>query len=174
MRRGFTRRAVLGLGVLTASVLAGSSSHAQTTFGANVPDMQQRSGLIGRFAPVNTNLPRDPDRDEFNDTRYGPWDPKHPNRAGTGGIYGQRWKADCTKSIAPYFPGVPGQSSIHCNCAPTRHPAGRLISNYLHPWKPVGMYYESGSYVPVYDLDPNVIGPGPFPFGHYFNGPRGG
>ncbi len=177
MRRGTTtRRAMLGfgLGVLTVAVLAGSPSYAQYTPGARVPELEQRSGLIGRFAPVATTLPHDPDRDDFYDTRYGPWDPKHPNRSGTGGIYGQRWRATSTRSVAPYFPGVPGQDTITQGSAPTKHPAGRLISNYLHPWRPVGMYYESGSYVPIYDLDPNVIGPGPFPWGWYWNGSRGG
>lgn len=171
MRRGYTRLVMLGLGVLTATVLTGSRSHAQYTSSAKIPNMDQRSGLLGRYAPVNTTLPHDPDRDDFYDTRYGPWDPNHPNRWGTGGIYGQRWKAEHTRSVAPYFPGKVGQSTINANSKPPKH---RLISNYLFPWRPVGMYYESGSYVPVYDLDPNVVGPGPFPYPHFWNGPRGG
>ena len=171
MRRGFTLRIIVGLGVLTVSILVGRRSHAQSTFGATVPDINQRSGLIGRYAPVSRTLPPDPDRDEFNDTRYDRADPLRPNRACTGGIYGQRWSSDCTRSIAPYFPGKVGQNSITPTCKPPKH---RLFSNYIFPWRPVGMYYESGSYVPIYDLDPNVLGPGPFPYPHFWNGPRGG
>ncbi len=171
MRRGFTRQAGMILGVLTICVIAAPSSRAQSTAGATVPDINQRSGLLSRYAPVNTNLPVDPDRDGFYDTRYGPSDPNRPNNWCRGGLYGRRWNADCTRSVAPYFPGKVGQNSITPPCGPPKH---RLISNYLHPWRPVGMYYESGSFVPIYDLDPNVLGPGPNIYPHFWNGPRGG
>jgi hypothetical protein len=36
------------------------------------------------------------------------------------------------------------------------------------------MYYDQGSYVPIYDLDPIVPGPGPYPVPWYFRGPDGG
>ena len=36
------------------------------------------------------------------------------------------------------------------------------------------MYYQMGSYVPIYDLDPISPGPGPYPFPFYFNWHKGG
>ena len=43
-----------------------------------------------------------------------------------------------------------------------------------HPFRPVGMYYQMGSYVPIYDLDPIASGPGPYPYPFYFNWCKGG
>ncbi len=39
----------------------------------------------------------------------------------------------------------------------------RFFQGLAHPWRPVGMYYQMGSYVPIFDLDPIAPGPGPYP-----------
>ena len=130
-----------------------------------IPDLQRRSGLVSRFIPITPNLPPDGRRDQWYDTRWG--DPpnirKHKNLYFNGGLYGLRWKAECTASIAPYFYGAPGQSTLGPDCIPS-HRIGRLARNLVHPFKPVGMYYDQGAYVPLYDLDPFVPGPGAWPW----------
>jgi hypothetical protein len=130
-----------------------------------VPDLRQRSGLIQRFNSIVPHLPPDPRRDQWYDTRWG--DPPnqrfHPNFYVNGGLYGQAWKADHTASIAPYFFGAPGDNTLRPDTKPV-HNIFRLPRSLFHPFKPVGMYYDQGSYVPVYDLDPIVPGPGPWPW----------
>jgi hypothetical protein len=134
-----------------------------------VPDIRQRSGLITRFTSIKSLLPQDPKRDTFWDYRYG----DVPTQIGQncmldGGLYGRPLKADCTACVAPYFWGSPGKSTIGPHCkAP--FPASRWLGNAPHPFRPVGMYYDRGCYVPIYDLDPWVPGPGPFPWRFYCN-----
>jgi hypothetical protein len=127
--------------------------------------IEQRSGLLTRFTPIIPNLPPDPKRDQWYDTRWG--DPpnmrRHPNFYTNGGLFGLRWGAPCTRSVYPYFFGVPGQDTLTQDCKPVR-PLLRNLSALVHPFKPVGFYYDQGSYVPVYDLDPVVPGPGSWPF----------
>jgi hypothetical protein len=128
-----------------------------------VPDVTQRSGLISRFVPIRPWLPEDPDRDTFYDTRWADRpDSAHPNSPCNGGLYGYGWKGDCTACTYPYFRGAPGQSTLDADCAP-HGPWSRWWQNFVHPFKPVCVYYAGGCYVPVYDLDPWVTGPGPFP-----------
>jgi hypothetical protein len=121
--------------------------------------------LITRFIPIEPHLPPDPKRDEWYDTRFG--DPpnlrKHKNWYTNGGLYGLRWPATCTESIYPYFYGAPGASTLTEDCRPG-HRLARLPRTIFHPFKPIGMYYDQGSYVPIYDLDPVVPGPGAFPW----------
>jgi hypothetical protein len=139
-----------------------------------VPDINQRSGLLTRFMPINPNLPPDPCRDLWYDTRWGDRPHGHrPNSIKEGGLYGHFWRANCTASIYPYFYGAPGQSSIGPECCPWPKPL-RVFQSFLKPFKPVGMYYDQGSYVPVHDLDPLVPGPGPYPIPWYYNGGHGG
>jgi hypothetical protein len=130
-----------------------------------VPDIYKRSGLISRFVPIEPGLPPDPRRDQWYDTRWG--DPPnirtHPNIYHNGGLYGLRWKAAYTRSYYPSFYGAPGQNTIPPGWTPP-HPFLRIGSAWTHPFKPVGMYYDQGSYVPVYDLDPIVPGPGAWPW----------
>jgi hypothetical protein len=47
---------------------------------------------------------------------------------------------------------------------------------FLQPFRPIGYYYDQGSYVPLYDLDPIVPGPGPVPYvwPFYLRNPHGG
>ena len=133
-----------------------------------ITDLQQRSGLVSRFIPIVPNLPPDARRDQWYDTRWG--DPpnlrKHKNSFANGGLYGLPWKAECSASIAPYFYGAPGQSTLGPDCQP-HHNVLRLPRALLHPFKPIGMYYDQGSYVPVYDLDPLVSGPGAWPWPYF-------
>ena len=82
-------------------------------------------------------------------------------------------KANCTASIYPYFYGSPGKSTINSDCYPW-HRSLRVFQSFVKPFKPVGMYYDQGSYVPVYDLNPLVPGPGPYPYPWYCNPARGG
>jgi hypothetical protein len=141
-------------------------SWAATTRGQEpqpkLPDTAERSGLIRRFVPIEPRLPPDRRRDNWYDTRWG--DPpnlrKHPNFYTNGGLYGLPWPAEHTKSFYPYFYGAPGPGTLRADSRPVKtfwRPGSALVN----PFKPVGMYYDQGSYVPVYDLDPVVPGPGP-------------
>ncbi len=134
------------------------------------------SGLTQRWYPVPTNLPPDPRRDLFYTTRWAdaPADEKHRNSLCDGGLYGRRWPNTCARSILPYFRGYPGRNTIGPDCGPAKHELGRRLESFVHPSKPVGMYYAGGSYVPLYDLDPVVPGPGPFPWKHFWRKPTGG
>jgi hypothetical protein len=139
-------------------------------------DIRQRSGLITRYTPVRAQLPPDPGRDTFYRTRWDDWYHPYPrgrNCYKDGGMYGQPLPADCTAAVAPSFRGAPGVSTIRPECQPpTKY--GRMLGNLVHPFRPVGMYYDRGVYAPIYDLDPLVPGPGPFPWNHYIKRHLGG
>ncbi len=142
------------------------------------PTVDQRSGLIGRFTPIEPRLPHDCRRDTFYDTRWTDCPDNHPNHPNTikgGGLYGRRWPGYCTASFTPYFYGSPGESTVGAGCKPW-HRMLKLPQTLLQPFRPVCYYYDQGSYVPVYDLDPLVPGPGPNPyfFPFYLACPRGG
>ena len=86
--------------------------------------------------------------------------PNHPNWFRSGGLYGRRWPGYCTASFSPYFFGSPGQSTVGPDCKPWP----RILKGpqtLVHPFRPVCYYYDQGTYVPVYDLDPLAPGPGP-------------
>jgi hypothetical protein len=139
-----------------------------------VPDIGERSGLLQRFSGTPTYLPPDPRRDYFYNTRYGDRGTiTHINWFRSQGLYGLGWKTPDSESIYPYWYGSPGQSTIDSSSHAWPRPL-RFIQGLVHPWKPVGMYYQMGSYVPIYDLDPIAPGPGPYPFGMYFNFDHGG
>lgn len=158
------RRNVMTLTLTVALTGMAVSARAQAPQ-PTIPDLAKRSGLVSRFIPIEPNLPPDPRRDQWYDTRWGdpPNQRAHPNSYHNGGLYGLPWRADCSKSVYPYFYGAPGRSTLTADCKPA-HPAFRLSRAIFHPFKPVGMYYDQGSYVPVYDLDPVVPGPGAWPF----------
>jgi hypothetical protein len=141
-----------------------------------LPDLQQRSGLIQRVAPIEPNLPPDPQRDTWYNIRWadGPPDPYHVNRPLKQGFYGLHWSGKCSATVAPYFFGSEG-GSVGPECRPG-HPMMRLWNGLFHPLRPVGMYYDQGAYVPILDTDPLVPGPGPSPFWFpfYLRTPRGG
>jgi hypothetical protein len=126
------------------------------------PEVEQRSGLITRFVPIESTLPSDHRRDHWYNTRWA--DPPNvrtfPNFYTNGGLYGLPWRAKDSQSFYPYFYGAPGQSTLTADSLPVKM-FWRPFSAFFHPFKPVGMYYEQGSYVPVYDLAPVVAGPGP-------------
>jgi hypothetical protein len=139
-----------------------------------VPETTERSGLLMRFAGTPEPLPPDPHRDFFYNTRYADSGTvSHPNWFKTQGLYGLGMKTPDTKSVYPFFYGMPGQSTIDESSRPWWRPA-RFFQGLAHPWRPVGMYYSFGSYVPIYDLDPIAPGPGPYPFPFYFNWLHGG
>ena len=165
----------LGLAALTVALGLAGPSIAQEP---NIPNMAQRSGLIGRYVPfTKTNLPQDPDRDTFYGTRYG-------DRASViksnspfgGGLYGQRLDPGCTTCINPAFNGAPGRSTAFCPHCQASHKGGigRFVQSVVNPFKPVGRYYDRGCYVPIYDLDPGIPGPGPDLWPFYHNGFSGG
>jgi hypothetical protein len=139
-----------------------------------VADIQERSGLISRFTPVPEMLPHDHYRDSFYRTRWADR-PQFllPNWLCHNGLYGLSWQAKCTECYQPYFFGSPGQSTLNPNCRRVP-PLFRGITNITHPFKPVGMYYSGGCYVPLYDLDPLVTGPGPNPWLWFYNWCKGG
>ncbi len=154
-----------------SSISAPARAQAPKPF---VPDINERSGLLMRFAAAPAYLPPDPYRDNFYNTRYADSGKvKHPNFVLTQGLYGLGWKTPSTASIYPYFYGMPGQSSIDASSRPGWRP-GRFLQGFTHPFRPVGMYYQMGSYVPIYDLDPLSPGPGPYPTPFYFNWLHGG
>ena len=141
---------------------------------AFVPETTERSGLIMRYAGTPEFLPPDPYRDFFYNTRYADSGlVTHPNWFKTQGLYGLGLKTPDTQSVYPYFYGMPGQSTVDSSSRPWWRPA-RFFQGLAQPWRPVGMYYSYGSYVPIYDLDPIAPGPGPYPYPFYFNWLHGG
>jgi hypothetical protein len=141
-----------------------------------IPNVVERSGLIQRFVPIEPWLPPDKRRDTFYDTRWGDRpDTKHPNIYKDGGLFGRFWPGYCTASFYPYFYGSPGQSTIAPDCKPWPRLL-KLPQTFVHPFRPVCYYYDQGSYVPIYDLDPIAPGPGPIPywFPFYLKNPKGG
>src|SRR5262249_29876868 len=129
--------------------------------------------LIGRFTPIVPHLPRDDDRDDYYITTWGDYQQnKHPNSLLDGGLYGRRLPSDCTKCFYPSFRGSPG-GTTGPGCEPCRRVV-RAAMNFVHPFRPGCYYYSGGCYTPVYDLDPLVPGPGPFPWPFFFKRPTGG
>ena len=130
-----------------------------------------------RFRQVRAaQLPPDPKRDTFyNGTRWADNSiVTPPNLLCHGGLYGLPLTTDCVQSERPYFFGYTGRSNYNSKCCQPPRPVHRLVENFIHPFRPVGMYYAGGSYVPIYDLDPLVTGPGPFPWPVFLKRPIGG
>ncbi len=139
-----------------------------------IPDITERSGLLMRSAASPEMLPPDPYRDSFYQTRYGDSGRvKHINSPFNQGLYGLGWKTADTKSVYPYYYGIPGQNTIDSSSRPWFRPA-RFFQGLVHPFRPVGEYYSFGTYVPIYDLDPIAPGPGPYPYPFFFNWWHGG
>ena len=139
-----------------------------------IPDITERSGLLTRYMSTPELLPPDPHRDYFYNTRYADNGRiKHPNWVCSQGLYGLGWKTKDTKSIYPYYYGIPGQDTIDSSSRPWFRPL-RFFQGLAHPFRPVGEYYQFGSYVPIYDLDPIAPGPGPYPYPFFFNWVHGG
>ena len=89
-----------------------------------IPDITERSGLLMRFASSPEMLPPDPHRDFFYNTRYADnGRVKHPNWVCTQGLYGLGWKTPDTKSVYPYFYGVPGQNTVDSSSRPWFRPS---------------------------------------------------
>jgi hypothetical protein len=164
----------VGLGAVGLWLLLASAPAWGQPVRPFVPETTERSGLVMRYAGAPELLPPDPYRDFFYNTRY---DDSglitHPNWLGTQGLYGLGMKTPDTQSVYPYFYGMPGQSTIDSSSRPWWRPA-RFFQGLVQPWRPVGMYYSYGSYVPIYDLDPIAPGPGPYPYPFYFNWLHGG
>jgi hypothetical protein len=164
------------LGLLSGLILGTIQTASAQVPQPYVADVRERSGLMTRSAPILPRLPVDADRDVFHDTRWRDRnDPvrEHRNSFKDGGMYGYRLPADCTESRYPFFRGAPGRSTLSPDCTPP-HKFGRFFSALTHPYKPVGYYYSRGSYVPIYDLDPLVPGPGPYPWSVFLKQPTGG
>ncbi len=173
-RAGVFRPRLAALAVLGAVIGFAEPARAQVPQ-PRIPDINQRSGLLSRFAPFpRTNLPHDPDRDYNWGTRVGdnPY-PKHPNSPIGGGMYGYPLSHKCTVSVPGFFNGAPGKADYCPDCKP-KHPSGRIFRAMLHQNKPKGSYYAGGSYVPIYDYDFWVPGAGPDLWPHYIVGNRGG
>ncbi len=51
-------------------------------------------------------------------------------------------KTPDTKSVYPFFYGMPGQGTIDSSSRPWWRPA-RFFQGLAHPFRPVGMYYAS-------------------------------
>jgi hypothetical protein len=127
-----------------------------------IPDVNQRSGVITRMAPITPHLPTDPDRDRYYNTYWQDF-AKRPwrNSPCTGGFYGMPMKDNCAQCNCNFY-GSPGPNGTADVCRP--YPKWtRGITNMIFPYHPIGYYYAGGCSVPIYDLDPLVPGPGPFP-----------
>jgi hypothetical protein len=172
------RPTAFGLVALAMILLGGpAASKAQVIPQPRVPDINERSGLIQRFNQYSftTNLPKDPYRDNYYGYRVG--DHAKPFATNTfydGGLYGVRIPATDTQSVYPFFYGAPGQSTITPESKSLRPSYLRAVQQLFHQRKPVGMYYDRGSYVPIYDLDSFSPGPGPDYWPWFFQGSRGG
>jgi hypothetical protein len=172
-RRGRCARVWGGLVVLGLYAVLTVSATAQPPV-PQVPELSERSGLVQRFAGTPKFLPHDPRRDNFYLTRYGENGTiSHVNWFRSQGLYGLGFKSPDTQSIYPFWYGVPGQNTIDSSSKPWPRPL-RFFQGLIHPWRPVGMYYQMGSYCPIYDLDPIAPGPGPYPYPFYFNFDHGG
>jgi hypothetical protein len=168
------RPAMIGLAAL-AAVLGGSSTAMAQIPQPHIADINQRSGLLQRFAGVKTNLPKDPYRDNFYGSRFGDRGKVlDTNTFYDGGLYGVRLPARDTASVYPFFYGSPGKSTITAESRSWRPSCLRGLQQLTHQRKPVGMYYDRGSYVPIYDLDSFTPGPGPDYYPFFFQGSRGG
>src|SRR5262245_1987265 len=84
--RRLGRPLLSALGVLaTVFALAPAAARAQVPQPI-IPDTAQRSGLIGRFVPIDPFLPPDPKRELWYDTRWGDRPHGHrPNSVKEGG-----------------------------------------------------------------------------------------
>jgi len=138
--------------------------------GPRIPDVRKRSGLFTRQTPIEPKLPVDSKRDIYLGTR---WEPRHRWRQGRwinsfldGGLYGRKLTTKCTACLQPFFKGAPGNNTLCPDCEPPNR-YHRWFSNFVQPFRPVDEYYAGGCYVPVYDLDPFVPGPGPFPWSYF-------
>lgn len=173
MRRETRRAAWLGLTTLAAVALAGPA-RAQ---GPAIPDMAERSGLIGRFASVmRTNLPPDCHRDTFFGTRFGDFPTTGKwNCIRGGGLYGLALDPGCVTCNSPQFTGAVGRPMANApGCNPgAKGPFALLGQKFVHPFHPVGQYYQHGCWVPIYDLDPVVPGPGRDLWPFFINGHGG-
>ncbi len=171
-----TSRTIMPALLVTVASLGSTVSAWAQLPAPRVRDVEQRSGLMTRFQPlVKRTLPHDHKRDDWFDTRWADSpDISHPNDCRHGGLYGLKYAHRCTESVYPFFRGSPGAGTIGPECEPARSDLVRLYDNFIHPWRPVGMYYTKGSYVPIYDLDPIAPGPGPFPFHSFFTHIWGG
>ena len=139
------------------------------------PNINERSGLLQRFKAPRTGLPQDPQRDNFYGARYGDYAKvDDSNLLFNGGLYGVRLPARDTASVYPFFYGAPGQSTITPESKSWRPSYLRGLQQLVNQRKPVGMYYDRGSYVPIYDLDSLAPGPGPDYWPFFFQGNRGG
>lgn len=161
-------RILTPLAVLATLALLSSSAGAQAPpDGPAVPDVRERSGLFTRIVPIDPHLPPDRKRDVFYNSK---WLPRLQHNRGIwindwkdGGLYGRVLPAGCTTCRAPYFRGLPGPQTVDPACEP-HNKYSRVFGNFTKPFKPVDTYYAGGCYVPVYDLDPFVPGPGWFPW----------
>ncbi len=171
-RRRISEVARMGIAAGTAWVVVATAAWGQ----AERPLVPPPDGPSFRYIPILPHLPPDPKRDQFFDTRWADKPPSttHVNNFRNGGLYGRRFRHDCTTCVPAYRTlGVPGGNATGPGCEPG--PKGsRLLGNFLHPFQPVGSYYAGGCYVPIYDLDPVVSGPGPFPWPHFWKRPTGG
>ncbi len=157
--------------VFAAVLLVGPACRAQNS-NVYVPETNQRSGNVTRVVPRVRELPPDPYRENFYETQWARRQTFHfPNSLTHGGVYGVPWRSDCVQCNNPNFRGYTGKSSVGSQCSYT-HRGARWYSNFVHPFKPVCAYYDGGCYSPVYDLDPLVTGPGPFPWPYLFFDPH--
>ncbi len=139
-----------------------------------VEQLSERSGLVMRYVGTPERLPHDPLRDNFYNLRYANRGLiKHPDGIKDQGLYGLGWKSACTESVYPFFMGSPGTGKVDRSCLPWPRSL-RFLQGETNFFRPVGMYYCMGSYVPIYDFDPIAPGPGPYPYPFFFNWGKGG
>ncbi len=164
MRRTTRPAALFSLATLAALTLAAPASSRAQGGPPAIPEMAERSGLMTRFAPISkTGMPYDCHRDTFWGTRVGDFRTTGKwNCIRGGGLYGLTLDPGCTTCNSPEFQGAPGKPTAN---APGCNPGNKgsfatLGQKFAHPFHPVGHYYQHGCWVPIYDLDPLVPGPG--------------
>lgn len=158
--------------LLFGSIQFASLAYAQVDPLPRVVDIHERNGMFTRLQPFQRPLPHDQYRDNFYGTKYDDRpDGRRPNDWKHGGLYGKFWEPAPSRTMKPYFRGAPGIDTI----TPDKAPAlgfQRWVSGLREPFRPVKYYYQSGAYVPVYDLDPLVTGPGTFPWPFFYKEDR--
>ena len=172
-----TGRNSLGLATLFLALLSSPSLVWAQIPEPRIADINERSGLIQRFNvyQFKTNLPQDPYRDNYYGTRVGDHAKVFDkNTFWDGGLYGVRIPVRDSESVYPFFYGAPGRSTMTPESRSWRPSYLRAVQQLTHQRKPVGTYYDRGSYVPIYDLDSFSPGPGPDYWPFFFQGSRGG
>ena len=175
IRRRRPRVMPLACWVLAGLLLVVLDSTARAQYPpANIPDLRERSGLVMRFAGrAGAAAARSPARQLLQHPVCRPGADQASRRHQGPGALRPGLEGGLHRERLPLLLRQPGHWQGDRDCLPW-HRSLRFFQGETHPFRPVGMYYSMGSYVPIYDLDPIAPGPGPYPYPFYFNWWKGG